>query len=1779
MGQVTSQATSQTTSQVDPQVSLVHTDVQSNDPPSKSHTLAVRNAIFQHLAQQTRTLVDEQVELYLVEMATHVENYAQFKKSFLYWTFAVRPRVNSAFVHKTLEWMDRHQTDPAVLKRLPESLLHLTRTTSSSTPSDFHGGAAADKSVGNFVALFSHDLQQLLVRVDPSNQTWTLPGNPADSITKDATRSAYAAFRAQTSVTIQSSDTFLGQRLTPNGSTVFLYQLRSPTVPGQVMGKPTKWISAASTRPAEFSDTSLWNAAIAQFPPDVRVFSSKNTLLPRRVLLYNYKDDNELAAVLAQVHARTIIFVLKENTSTTQYAMRAVESLAHPISLLPAGSLKAYVKRLGIQKVHLEQCDKRCAQWAAEMPKTKFLVDFRPWNYDASNASNLRRNTKVAALTNPALVKMKPGQPGFLKWFHQTYAAPLAKIGKLPFECLPNGRQLYRSQQMTTYLAGPKCPAIKDLLVVAATGTGKTLVMQTILSDRNSSDMPKIVLVPTPALKRNFYQKLLNDKNHISVFARKMLNIPLDETLDIGELRTHMPKMRELLAFKTNSQYQLVHYKTYLKNKAKGVMTTPFGTEPWSPGSPLRCETIKSVMRIYEPVQNLAKFEADLKAHRTCVPVKTMGTQAIFKPEYRYDFKGTKNWEKTHFIKNPFDYKIIVIDEIHELFNWDADDRVKRAMLRLMIQYAHGGIRIGLTATPLVKGDTTRSQVLDLIKGPNATKKNSEGFVSYFYDFVPPLFPTTIPRLFQRLGRGSKVPVLGRVILSPLYGANMEKYIKRVQQLPGGKIRTKDMRILQTFLNSMYLNGAARKHHAKLVGKNLEDFAAHANKLHCLDNLLAQHPTEKTLVLFAGGARSYEAYVKKKYPKLYVDGNSGALLTNAPRIGFMFALSDAAQIQAQSRLMAMYNQPSNLHGEQIRVLCVNAQRYGTGVDFEAVRRIILVNVPDNIAEFLQWLGRMMRSCVYSALPRSEQNVHVDLMIATLDKRRKLEDLIESGKFNKLQDQHQLNPGRPVLTVDEMNLHALYKNYDNEMGKMQKLFGDVAIDKPWLQNLIQSDEGTNSNNDDVSKYVVVCDSTGPLTTSGDSSNSTQKPLDGQFATGAIRVPPGQTDSLNALVENLNLPAQSKALPILLDPSTSLDLYTETSREAIVHALMDSKALALVVPNARDLSNPNNVDQYVKLANTRWHAIRAKLTTAQKFNRIVQFDFRVFPKESLTVLLYRPDIDLTPELLQRNLDALASALGMSAGLRRIEHAREPGATAATPIEKKKKAETGQTKDDYDLSDISVDDEVERTNNGTAAKAGALPNNNAVGTRTVIVQMYFPRIKTVRDGATLEYAQYKHVPTYVNGVLSSVRGLLSRFFDPHNRNIKVQGRRDEIYGEVRGVPEQWLTLMEPEHPKLYDQLAHMDRLGDALGFTILPYNSKIEINTAPVTLAAVGIVEPRDILALNSGNVYLESGATADARILVKKSPFPLPTKIDAHAFQSNAEFRGAQSRGDAFAFLANTNPPKIVPTAAYASVKEFATRASNYMWHELWHFAEKVQRSLSGQTYLSTDPIPEHAYFSLNVVDRPGYPAWQMEQWQQAKEREARNSGSPTTTETPIFTPRQVEPAFHLPPIEFVDDSAEAPIVPTFEKAPPATSEVVRLIILTSRLGSASVILGQRPNGMLELPGGPISTKLIGNPQSSSESEAAVHHILRQSIQPDALPVAKITWLRTKDRPLVLVKLREGAAIDQFGPSPNGRYAGRVLLPVSQIEDRAKLVEHVDLSTAEILTMYLKHLKAA
>lgn len=137
----------------------------------------------------------------------------------------------------------------------------------------------------------------------------------------------------------------------------------------------------------------------------------------------------------------------------------------------------------------------------------------------------------------PTTWTRRPGDAGF-----NAYVTPYLErlLTRETHGARCDGTVVPQPYQLTTaYLLHPKGPPIQRLLVAHRTGSGKTQTLLRILGNYFHDPRPKIIIVPTDALRQQLYATLLQDDNPYSAYVRRVggSSSPM-ETLGMkGQLR------------------------------------------------------------------------------------------------------------------------------------------------------------------------------------------------------------------------------------------------------------------------------------------------------------------------------------------------------------------------------------------------------------------------------------------------------------------------------------------------------------------------------------------------------------------------------------------------------------------------------------------------------------------------------------------------------------------------------------------------------------------------------------------------------------------------------------------------------------------------------------------------------------------------------------------------------------------------------------------------------------------------------------------------------------------------------------------------------------------------------------------------------------------------------------------------------------------------------------------------------------------------------------------
>ena len=194
----------------------------SETSANSTHIDAVRRVLFQYIKRQTRREVQDVPSIYLHEMLQAVRDFPTFRLLFQKWTFATRPRLDSNYVKTSLDWIDKHQSNSEELAAFTNSLITMSKPV-------FEGGKRSKKQSKHsekipqvYSIVFQKDMQKVgMVKQDLE---WMFPHK---GIRDGNVFAAHEAVIEQLGIELSPNDMFIGQKILPNGTLLYAFQLTS----------------------------------------------------------------------------------------------------------------------------------------------------------------------------------------------------------------------------------------------------------------------------------------------------------------------------------------------------------------------------------------------------------------------------------------------------------------------------------------------------------------------------------------------------------------------------------------------------------------------------------------------------------------------------------------------------------------------------------------------------------------------------------------------------------------------------------------------------------------------------------------------------------------------------------------------------------------------------------------------------------------------------------------------------------------------------------------------------------------------------------------------------------------------------------------------------------------------------------------------------------------------------------------------------------------------------------------------------------------------------------------------------------------------------------------------------------------------------------------------------------------------------------------------------------------------------------------------------------------
>lgn len=520
----------------------------------------------------------------------------------------------------------------------------------------------------------------------------------------------------------------------------------------------------------------------------------------------------------------------------------------------------------------------------------------------------------------------QPGQAGFNALAAEKMRAHF-EPGDLFVRCPETGTPMQAMAYQKTMAFMTRPLAMKGandsprILAVHRTGSGKTFSMIRCAENFFNDARPTILVFPTIATVRNFYEEVKRVPGRFSDWLKSIL-----QTDDLSGVSWQ--RIQNLLAKKRGVQY---------------------------PGTKKDFDAMAAPMRAFRYTQ-------------------AGGTSLKKDPLYRLP-NGP----------DLLNDKVIICDEFHNLVRAAPEvQRYKKQLtnLRRMIYAAKNSVVLGFTATPVVDDEKNitsldRSQskitewqaLLELIKGAGGATHNSEGYVSYFNSMPTTTYAKTDPL--------EPEVALPQPTLVEMQEPNAIRYVKEMKKLKKEDSCTgaaNTIYKLQNYANAgiFYSQHSSAKTKALLEG-DIDEIAAQATKLTRIAQDIASFARDgKVLVLMhrANGMKLFARLLESVLNKMDADDS----LRTSVELYDKGKAADAA--------LQRFNAPSNVDGSEVRVAVADTKEFSEGVSFFGVRHIVIASPPLSWAAYKQQLGRALRSCGHAALPPDQRTVRVHLYVAT-----------------------------------------------------------------------------------------------------------------------------------------------------------------------------------------------------------------------------------------------------------------------------------------------------------------------------------------------------------------------------------------------------------------------------------------------------------------------------------------------------------------------------------------------------------------------------------------------------------------------------------------------------------------------------------------------------------------------------------------------------------------------------------------------------------------------------
>lgn len=539
----------------------------------------------------------------------------------------------------------------------------------------------------------------------------------------------------------------------------------------------------------------------------------------------------------------------------------------------------------------------------------------------------------------------RQGQPGFREYVHtalQRFRTSGEEEALKDTEALP----LQQYQLRVAFLMHPLSP-ISRLLVVHATGSGKTRSVLSLADSFYRSGKATCLFFPEEAVKENFYQELLKFPGAWRDFFCASEGVP-----NWRDRRHRCWNFQEVASF-SPSQVEMC---LGLERKVRlGEISGTF-LEEWSrlnpdvppPLAPLRAFKYTTAGGSRGGWKRNAAFDAS-----------RMDTV------FRFGFDGI----------NPMSNKNLVFDEVHNLLalpKWRGTYwREPLRRLRKAVRDCRGSSLVFLTGSPVQTDAEDGHRLLRVLKGVEHASMGDEGWLDMHMerslDHFPRVYPDGVPdKPFS--------PELESELVIPVdMPKEMVVKYKEVEGQGADAARLRDCCNL-----AIHHSWALRAQKRDLV---LEAPEAYAAKLHEVARAIWDSG-EKALAAVSrrGGLQVLKELLRRYAPDDHVQiavfsGHSSAVVTRNLDSDVMVAPAEA---------LRRFNDPNQA---EVRVLLLDTAFGREGVSALGVGQLHLVDVPGSWAEYKQTIGRAIR--FGDVKPGKKRSLRVNLWASRMDDEGRL----------------------------------------------------------------------------------------------------------------------------------------------------------------------------------------------------------------------------------------------------------------------------------------------------------------------------------------------------------------------------------------------------------------------------------------------------------------------------------------------------------------------------------------------------------------------------------------------------------------------------------------------------------------------------------------------------------------------------------------------------------------------------------------------------------------------